>query len=119
MTPTRSRIDVPDNESAFSLAKLSGPMEVKGMAYGGNRGISRVELSFDDGKTWNESKIYYPGTKLSWALWSYDWRPEKANDYPLVARATDAEGKVQEIDWNRSFFSGMTGFHKIVVHVTA
>jgi DMSO/TMAO reductase YedYZ molybdopterin-dependent catalytic subunit len=119
ITPTRSRIDVPENESAFSLAKLSGPIEVKGMAYGGNRGVSRVELSFDDGQTWNESKIYYPGTKLSWALWSYDWRPEKANDYTLVARATDAEGKAQEIDWNRSFFSGMTGFHKIFVHVTA
>ena len=119
ITPTRSRIDVPDNESAFSLAKLSGPIEVKGMAYGGNRGISRVELSFDDGQTWNESTIYYPGTKLSWALWSYDWRPEKADDYMLVARATDAEGKVQEIDWNRSFFSGVTGFHKIAVHITA
>jgi DMSO/TMAO reductase YedYZ molybdopterin-dependent catalytic subunit len=119
ITPTRSRIDVPDNESAFSLAKLSDPIEVKGMAYGGNRGISRVELSFDDGQTWNESIIYYPGTRLSWALWSYDWRPEKADDYMLVARATDAEGKVQEIDWNRSFFSGVTGFHKIVVHITA
>ena len=119
MTPTRSRIDVPDEGSSFSLGKLDGPIEVKGMAYGGDRGVSRVELSFDDGKTWNESKIYYPGTKLTWALWSYEWRPEGADDYELVARATDANGKVQEIDWNRSFFSGVTGFHKIVVHVTA
>ncbi len=119
ITPTRSRIDVPDNESTFSLAQLNGPIEVKGMAYGGDRGISRVEFSFDDGKTWNESKIYYPGTKLSWALWSYDWRPNQAGDYDLVARATDGTGKVQEIDWNRSFFSGVTGFHKISVHVIA
>jgi hypothetical protein len=119
MTPTRSRIDVPDSDSSFSLARLSGPIEVKGMAYGGDRGISRVELSFDDGQAWNESKIYYPGTKLSWALWRHDWRPEKAGDYTLVARATDGTGKVQEIDWNRSFFSGVTGFHEIVVHVTA
>ncbi len=119
ITPTRSRIDVPDNESTFSLAQLNGPIEVKGMAYGGDRGISRVEFSFDDGKTWNESKIYYPGTKLSWALWSYDWRPNQAGDYDLLARATDGTGKVQEIDWNRSFFSGVTGFHKISVHVIA
>jgi DMSO/TMAO reductase YedYZ molybdopterin-dependent catalytic subunit len=119
MTPTRSRIDVPEDNAQFSLGKLTGPIEVKGMAYGGDRGISRMELSFDDGKTWNESKIYYPGTKLTWALWSYEWRPEGADDYELVARATDANGKVQEIDWNRSFFSGVTGFHKIVVHVTA
>ena len=119
LTPTRSRIDVPESESRFSLAKLSGPIEIKGMAYGGNRGISRVELSFDDGQTWNESKIYYPGTKLSWALWSYNWSPEKENDYTLVVRATDGEGKVQEVDWNRSFFSGVTGFHKVFVHVSA
>jgi DMSO/TMAO reductase YedYZ molybdopterin-dependent catalytic subunit len=119
ITPTRSRIDLPESGSRFSLAKLSRPIEVKGMAYGGNRGIARVELSFDDGQTWNEAKIYYPGTKLSWALWSYDWRPEKENDYTLVARAIDGEGKVQEVDWNRSFFSGVTGFHKIFIHVTA
>ncbi len=119
ITPTRSRIDVPDNESTFSFAQLNGPIEVKGMAYGGDCGISRVEFSFDDGKTWNESKIYYPGTKLSWALWSYDWQPNQAGDYDLVARATDGTGKVQEIDWNRSFFSGVTGFHKISVHVIA
>jgi len=119
MTPTRSRIDVPDEGSSLSLGKLDGPIEVKGMAYGGDRGVSRVELSFDDGKTWNESKIYYPGTKLTWALWSYDWRPNETGDYDLVARATDGSGKVQEIDWNRSFFSGVTGFHKIYVHITA
>jgi len=119
MAPTRSRIDVPDDNAQFSLDKLTGPIEVKGMAYGGNRGISRVEFSVDDGKMWREAKIYYPGTKLTWALWSYDWRPEKAGDYNLVARATDGTGKVQEIDWNRSYFSGVTGFHKIVVYIAA
>src|SRR5213596_2141058 len=59
MTPTRSRIDVPDHESWFSLNKLNGAIEVKGMAYGGDRGISRVELSFDDGKSWLDAEIYY------------------------------------------------------------
>jgi DMSO/TMAO reductase YedYZ molybdopterin-dependent catalytic subunit len=119
MAPTRSRIDVPDDNAQFSLDKLTGPIEVKGMAYGGNRGISRVEFSVDDGKMWSEAKIYYPGTKLTWALWSYDWRPEKAGDYNLVARATDGTAKVQEIDWNRSYFSGVTGFHKIAVYIAA
>src|SRR6266704_4774998 len=52
IVPTRSRIDVPDHESSFFLSKLAGPIEVKGIAFGGERGISRVELSLDDGKTW-------------------------------------------------------------------
>jgi DMSO/TMAO reductase YedYZ molybdopterin-dependent catalytic subunit len=117
IVPTRSRIDVPDYESRFSLGQL--PIQVKGVAFGGDRGISRVEISDDDGETWNEAKIDYPGTKLTWALWSYDWRPDGADDYTLVVRATDGEGEVQEFEEDRGWFSGVTGFHKILVHVTA
>jgi DMSO/TMAO reductase YedYZ molybdopterin-dependent catalytic subunit len=119
ITPTRSRIDVPEHESRFSLGQLSGPIEAKGIAYGGDRGISRVEISDDDGETWTDARIYYPGTKLSWALWSYDWQPDGPDDYTLVVRATDGEGAVQEWEEDRNPFSGVTGFHKIVVRVTA
>jgi DMSO/TMAO reductase YedYZ molybdopterin-dependent catalytic subunit len=117
ITPTRSRIDVPNHDSRFTIH--DSPIEIKGIAYGGDRGISRVEISDDDGETWTDAKIDYPGTKLTWALWSYDWRPEGADDYTLVVRATDGEGAVQEWEEDRSPFSGATGFHKIVVHVTA
>jgi DMSO/TMAO reductase YedYZ molybdopterin-dependent catalytic subunit len=119
IVPTRSRIDLPDHESWFALSKLNAPIEVKGMAYGGDRGTSRVELSFDDGETWDEAKIDYPGTKLTWALWSFDWRPDDADDYTLIVRATDGEGAVQEWEEDRSPFSGATGFHKITVHIAA
>lgn len=119
IAPTRSRIDVPDHESRFSLGKLVGPVEVKGIAFGGDRGISRVELSDDDGETWTDAKIIYPGTKLTWALWSHDWQPDGPDDYTLVVRATDGEGEVQEFEEDRSPFSGVTGLHKIIVHVTA
>jgi len=119
IVPTRSRIDLPDHESRFSIHELGGPIEVKGVAYGGDRGISRVELSFDDGEAWNEAEIYYSGGDLAWSLWSYKWRPEEEDDYTLVVRATDGEGDLQEWEEDRSSFSGVTGFHKIVVHVTA
>ena len=118
-TPTRSRIDVPDYGSRFSLSQLTGaPIQLKGIAFGGDRGVSRVEIS-DDGETWADAKIDYPGTKLTWALWSYDWKPDSADDYTLVVRATDGEGEVQELEEDRGWFSGVTGFHQIVVHVTA
>ena len=119
MTPTRSRIDAPDHESRFSLGQLSGPIEVKGIAFGGDRGISRVEISDDDGETWTEAHIHYAGTKLTWALWTYEWRPDGPDDYTLVVRGTDGEGEVQEWEEDRSPYSGVTGFHKIAVHVTA
>ena len=119
MTPTRSRIDAPDHESRFSLGQLSGPIEVKGIAFGGDRGISRVEISDDDGETWTDASIHYAGTKLTWALWTYEWRPDGPDDYTPVVRATDGEGAVQEWEEDRNPFSGVTGFHKIAVHVTA
>jgi DMSO/TMAO reductase YedYZ molybdopterin-dependent catalytic subunit len=117
IVPTRSRIDVPDRDSRFTIH--DSPIKIKGVAYGGDRGISRVEISDDDSETWADAKIDYPGTKLTWALWSYDWRPDGPDDYALVVRATDGEGKVQQWEENRSPFSGVTGFHKIVIHVTA
>src|SRR5207248_647840 len=58
IVPTRSRIDVPDDWTFVSLDKPTAPIEVKGMAYGGDRGISRVEVSFDDGRTWSDAEIY-------------------------------------------------------------
>ena len=118
IVPTRSRIDQPDHESFFPSAIAANGIAVRGVAFGGDRGISRVEVSVDDGTTWQEAKLEYPGTKLTWALWVYDWRPAAAGNYALVVRATDGEGVVQELDEERPFKSGTTGFHRIVVYVT-
>jgi len=119
IVPTRSRIDVPDNEAWIKTAEAASGVAVRGVAFGGDRGISKIEMSFDDGKTWTDTKLDYPGTKLTWALWSCDWRPEDPGDYLLVVRATDGEGELQEYDPNRPFKSGTTGFHKIAVHIFA
>ncbi len=121
IVPTRSRIDVPDHESWFSLSKITGPVEVKGIAFGGDRGISRVELSFDDGETWDDADIYYSGGNLAWSLWSLHdgWMPDEPNDHTIVVRATDGEGDAQEWEEDRSPFSGVTGLHKITVHIVA
>jgi DMSO/TMAO reductase YedYZ molybdopterin-dependent catalytic subunit len=118
VVPTRSRIDVPDDWSSFSLGKLTGPIEVKGIAYGGDRGVSRVELSFD-GQTWNDAEIYYSGGKLAWSLWKTQWTPATPGDYMVVVRATDGEGHVQEWKSDRGPFSGVAGLHYINVQITA
>ena len=119
IVPTRSRIDVPDDWAFVSLGKLTAPIEVKGIAFGGDRGISRVELSFDDGQTWSDAEIYYSGGNLAWSLWKAQWTPAAAGDYPLLVRATDGEGDVQEFEEDRGPFSGVSGLHRINVRVTA
>jgi DMSO/TMAO reductase YedYZ molybdopterin-dependent catalytic subunit len=119
IVPTRSRIDVPSNETWIKLADAAKGIPMKGVAYGGNRGISRVEVSLDDGDSWDEARMNYPGTKLTWALWKYDWKPDEVDDYMLVVRATDGNDEVQKFEENRQFTSGITGFHKVAVHVMA
>jgi DMSO/TMAO reductase YedYZ molybdopterin-dependent catalytic subunit len=119
IVPIRSRIDVPDDWVFVSLSKLNAPIEVKGIAFGGDRGISRVELSFDDGQTWSDAEIYYSGGNLAWSLWKAHWTPATPGDYPLLVRATDGEGDVQELEEDRGPFSGTSGLHRINVRVTA
>jgi DMSO/TMAO reductase YedYZ molybdopterin-dependent catalytic subunit len=119
IVPTRSRIDVPDDWSFFSLGKLTAPIDVKGVAFGGDRGVSRVEFSFDSGQTWSDAEIYYSGGNLAWSLWKTHWTPVAPGDYTLVVRATDGEGDVQEWEEDRGPFSGVAGLHSIGARVTA
>jgi DMSO/TMAO reductase YedYZ molybdopterin-dependent catalytic subunit len=119
VVPTRSRIDVPDDWTFVSLGNLTAPIEVKGIAYGGDRGISRVEVSCDDGRTWTDAEIYYSGGNLAWSLWKTPWTPPAPGDYALLVRATDGDGDVQEWEEDRGPFSGVSGLHRINVRVTA
>jgi DMSO/TMAO reductase YedYZ molybdopterin-dependent catalytic subunit len=115
--PTRSRIDQPYHDACIDAATSAAGVRVRGIAFGGDRGVSRVELSTDDGSTWADATIDYPGTRLTWALWSFNWEPSAPADYTLVVRATNGDGEPQTFDPNRPFKSGPTGFHKIVVHI--
>jgi len=118
IVPTRSRIDVPGEWSSFSLSKLTAPFEVKGVAFGGDRGVSRIEFSFDTGNTWSDAEIYYSGNPLAWSLWKTQWTPAAPGDYTLVVRATDGKGGVQKWDESRGPFSGTAGLHTVGLRVT-
>ena len=115
--PTRSRIDQPNEWTYFKLADLAGGIPLKGVAFAGDRGVSKVEITLDGGRTWQPAQIDYPGTKLTWVLWSFPWKPTSAGQYKLGARATDGTGVVQREEPERGQFSGTTGFHQITVYV--
>ncbi|HEX5732212.1 MAG TPA: molybdopterin-dependent oxidoreductase [Blastocatellia bacterium] len=114
VVPTRSRFDFPyyDQEIKFQPA-----ITLKGIAFGGDRGVSRVEVSTDGGRAWNEARIDYPGSRLTWALWSYDWRPASAGEYKLVVRATDGTGAPQIAEDRSTVPQGATGYHRVTVRL--
>jgi DMSO/TMAO reductase YedYZ molybdopterin-dependent catalytic subunit len=117
VVPTRSRIDQPNEWESLSLTNTKEGIPLKGIAFAGDRGVAKVEVTVDDGKTWEEAKINYPGSKLTWVLWSFFWKPAAAGEYKLSVRATDQSGALQREEKERGQFSGATGFHQITVYV--
>ena len=113
---TMSRIDTP---RGFRTLRAGEAVTAKGVAFAGNRGIERVELSTDGGRSWREATLDYPGTKLTWSLWSLDWTPARGGSYELLVRATDGDGAPQESKKGSINPDGASGYHMVEVKVRA
>jgi DMSO/TMAO reductase YedYZ molybdopterin-dependent catalytic subunit len=111
---TYSRFDAPLDRQMLSVA---APIRLHGVAFSGDRGISRVEVSTDDGKTWREARFDHQTTKVAWTLWSLDWQPGGAGEYRLAVRAVDGNGAYQTADTRGIAPDGATGYHRITVQV--
>ena len=114
---TESFIVMP-SESSVSLSQNGGSIIVAGYAFAGDRGISKVEVSFDNGRTWQAAELKKPLSNLTWALWAYEWKPSGAGEYQIVARATDGGGQVQTSAVAGTFPNGATGYVSALVQVT-
>ncbi len=114
---TEALILVPDDQSSVSLSKNNGSVLLGGVAYAGDRGISKVEVSTDGGKTWQAAELKKPLSNLTWALWAYEWRPDSTGAYDIFARATDGAGEVQTSVAADTFPDGATGYAMIRVNV--
>ena len=109
-----SRIDVP---LAAATLKADQPTYVAGVAFSGNKGISEVDVSFDNGQTWNRATLKRPYSDLTWVLWELPWQP-KAGSYTVIVRAVDLEGNVQDPNPAPPAPIGSSGYHTINVTVS-
>src|SRR5436190_13916568 len=72
---------------------------VRGTAWTGDGEIMKVEISSDDGATWNEAKLLGESKPNSWRLWEFSWRtPDRPGKATLIARATDSKGRTQPME---------------------
>jgi len=116
--PVKSQILMPMEGKAIPV----GNYVIGGVAFAGRYGISKVQISLDDKKTWHDAAIKPPLSGWSWTLWSYDWKPAKAGDFVITVRGVDRAGKVQESasligKLFRSFPDGAKGLHSVNVKV--
>ena len=98
---------------------LGSKVPIAGIAFAGDRGISKVEVSMDGGKSWETARIKNPLSSNTWVLWAIDWNPAVEGRYSIVVRATDKTGKVQIVELQNPFPSGSTGYHKVDIMVEA
>ncbi|MDA2916536.1 hypothetical protein MYX64_06835 [Nitrospinae bacterium AH_259_B05_G02_I21] len=67
---------------------------VAGVAFTGNQGVSKVELSFDRGRTWRPAQPKTPRSPYSWVLWAYPWQAPEGF-HTIAARCVDGRGRIQ------------------------
>lgn len=99
----------------------AGEVEVRGVAFNdGAAKIDVVELSLDDGRTWQRAKLETPDSPYAWYPWSATLIVKKGKQR-LLARAIDALGRSQPLDgaigWNPAGY-GWNGVHRVEFQVT-
>lgn len=99
-------------------ATVGGYLPIAGIAFAGDRGISKVEVSTDNGSTWNEATLKQPRSPYSWRIWAYEWTPQAKGVHTLIVRAYDGTGQLQTPSLIPPFPDGASGYHSIHVTVT-
>jgi hypothetical protein len=101
------------------LTDVSGnQIPVVGVAFAGDRGIQKVEVSVDGGNTWQPASLYDPLSNYTWVFWKLEWNPPTSGDYRLVVRATDGTAQAQTATITPPFPNGATGYDVVDVKVT-
>jgi DMSO/TMAO reductase YedYZ molybdopterin-dependent catalytic subunit len=112
-----SRIDSPGDGD---VVKAEG-LQIHGVAFAdGNDGVATIEVSYDNGKTWQQTTLVRGPNPFVWTNW--EWQGTvPAGSVVLLARVTTNAGKTQQKDsvslLGGTFPNGTSGIHQVVVNV--
>ena len=96
----KSLIVAPDDGASLSAGRL----RVAGFAWTGEGEIARVDVSTDNGKSWQPTSLGRDRERYAWRAFEYEWRGVPSGTYTVMARAVDSRGRMQtEVpQWNPS-----------------
>ncbi len=86
-------------------------VDVAGIAWDGGRGIRRVDVSVDSGRSWQEAKLGTDHGRFSFRTFSHKFRAERRGPAVVMVKATNHRGDTQvpELIFNPA------GYHHNVV----
>jgi DMSO/TMAO reductase YedYZ molybdopterin-dependent catalytic subunit len=108
---TQSRIDVPRHGARIA----AGPVDIAGVAWAPDRGITRVEVKVDD-QEWVTATMSAPLSDATWVQWLRVWDATPGR-HTILVRASDGTGEIQTAEVTSPAPDGARGHHTIEVDV--
>jgi DMSO/TMAO reductase YedYZ molybdopterin-dependent catalytic subunit len=112
--PITDRFPHTVTDNSFTVGKS---IPIAGIAFSGDRGISKVEVSTDGGKTWKTAVVKDPLSQYTWVLWTSQFTSESKGAFDIVVRATDKTGQVQTSKLENPFPKGASGYNQIDLNI--
>ncbi len=97
-----------------------GPVVIEGVAWTGEGRIVRVDVSTDEGRTWQQAALLREDVPYAWRQWRLVWQAKEVGPHTILSRATDDGGHVQPptSPWNPGGFL-WNGMDRVRVRVDA
>ncbi len=94
------------NVTAATTVRPSATVPVRGIAFGGDCGVARVDLSTDDGQTWQPAALGRDEGAYSFRQWTAQVTAPAAGTLGLLVRCTNSNAVAQPMDanWNGGGF---------------
>ncbi len=82
------------------------PTNLRGIAFGGDFGVARVDYSIDQGKSWQQTQLGNDEGKYGFRQWQAQFTPPSPGKYSLLIRCTNSNGVAQPDtpNWNPAGF---------------
>src|SRR6185437_431020 len=85
-----------------AIVRRGAPIEVRGIAFGGDTGVKSVAFSSDGGATWQDTVLDKDYGRYSFRRWHSTFVPDKPGSYKLMTNATNSNNLSQPATptWN-------------------
>ena len=115
--PVKSMITFP---APNARVKGSERITLRGRAWVGEGAIERVEVSVDEGATWQRAKLDSRGDRYAWRTFTFDYQPQRFGYLSFAARAWDDRGNAQPMlsVWNPLGYF-WNGVHRVGIVIEA
>jgi DMSO/TMAO reductase YedYZ molybdopterin-dependent catalytic subunit len=102
MVPRSFVTNIPSGQKV----KAASPTMVRGIAFGGDRGVASVDYSIDRGQSWHQAQLGKDEGKYGFRQWQTQLALPTPGEYTLLIRCTNSNGVAQPEtpNWNPAGF---------------